>query len=147
MNFTQKSDTDISVTSCELNKNALSNQPNVLLTKADLEQESTNCMKNNDFTATNLSKKIWLDQTRGAGYFLSKHEIIEGDTDVSCLNTVISAETPTGQATESTQPELLDRPRIQSEGHIPQQQGQPETKTQHETFNLKKIQDKCEICL
>ena len=75
LNFTQKSDTDISVTSCELNEKALSGQPNVLLTKADLEQESKKIMENNDFTATNLCKKIWLDQTRGAGYFLSKHEI------------------------------------------------------------------------
>ena len=128
LNFTQKSDHK-SVLS---NEKALSSQPNVL---SNLEQQKADFifMNNNNFTDTNLSKKIWLDQVQGAGYFLSKHEIIEGDMDVSCLNTVISAETPTGQATESTQPELLGRPRIQGRGHIPQDQGQPETKTQHET--------------
>ena len=107
-------------------------------------------MGTNDLTSTNNHKKKWLNQCRGAWYFLSNHQIIEGDTDISCQSTVISADSPTGQATENTQAELLNSPESRGHHSIPQQgqqQGQAETKTAHETFNFKRVLNMCEICM
>ena len=100
-------------------------------------------MRVNNFTSTNNMKKSWLTQCSKAGHYLANV------SDILCQSTNISADTP-GQASNSTQSDLLDS-RAKSGGqHGIPEQGQAENKTLdelvRENLQFKRELNICEIC-